>query len=286
VDTEGAPARGWAWPVIGLGVLLVAAAGSGAGGETDGLVGVRALARSGAQTAAGLLSITIGIAAKLPEPISETLRVGRSRPRVAIHDVVALALGLLALSAILDAALQASGLRAGSRLVEIDRSLTRMHDLDWPISFAGIALAPAIAEELFFRGVVLGSLLRYTRASIAVVVSALAFGLAHFDPAQSTATAILGLYLGSLAVATGSVRIGMGAHFLNNLAAITAPWVAAVLSGRPLLSLTFTAALAVGLARSVWLLFVRLRVTPGAGPRATGPPSRPRRVSSSDSPRV
>jgi membrane protease YdiL (CAAX protease family) len=198
--------------------------------------------------------------------VREALRVGPSRPRVTASEWVALTLGLLAVSAVLDQALEMLGWRAGSRLVAIERALGDMGAGNRLIALGGIALAPAIGEEILFRGLILGALLRRTPTWAAIGASALLFGAAHQDLAQGLATAVLGLYLGAASVATGSVRVPVAAHFCNNAAALLAPVAAQRLAGRPALSLALT----IGLAAAAWAagrtLVRRLRPDPSRPP--------------------
>jgi membrane protease YdiL (CAAX protease family) len=82
-------------------------------------------------------------------------------------------------------------------------------------SLIALAILPAIAEELVFRGVLARSLAPHG-AVLAVVASAIAFSLYHIDRSQMVGTFPLGLALGVLAVRSGSVVPGMITHLLNN----------------------------------------------------------------------
>jgi len=83
------------------------------------------------------------------------------------------------------------------------------------LSLIVLALAPAISEELVFRGVLTRSLAA-RRGWLGVVVSALVFSLYHLEPPHMLGVLPLGLALGVLAVRSGSIVPGMIAHFLNN----------------------------------------------------------------------
>lgn len=83
------------------------------------------------------------------------------------------------------------------------------------LALIAIALLPAIAEELVFRGVLARSLARRS-VPIAILASALVFSLYHLLPIQMVATFPLGVALAILAVRSGSVLPGMLTHFLNN----------------------------------------------------------------------
>ncbi len=210
--------RPWAWPLIAAGVLLLTGSALG-----DAAVDVRVLARAGAQSALGLLLIGIGVAARAPSPIRERLWLAPSRPRLRACEATTWVIGLLALSIALDRALDWLDLRAGSRLADLDAVLAGIEPGDVAIGILGIAIAPAIAEEVVFRGLLLGALRQRVPTVAAVVLAALLFGLAHFDPVHGVAAAVLGLYLGAITVAAGSVRPGIVAHAINNAFAVVAP---------------------------------------------------------------
>ncbi|MFO0722186.1 MAG: type II CAAX endopeptidase family protein [Myxococcota bacterium] len=120
--------------------------------------------------------------------------------------------GMLGLSAGLDGILELCGAEGGA-LEEIHRAVV---ETPWPTrGFLVLATAvmPALGEELFFRGTVLG---RAGQSWAGIAVSALLFGLAHFDVWQSPTAAIMGLYLGWFAVRSGSLWPGILAHAVNN----------------------------------------------------------------------
>lgn len=81
------------------------------------------------------------------------------------------------------------------------------------------ALAPAFAEELLFRGVVLGNLLPYGRTT-AVLGSAFLFGLMHQNTEQFLYTMVAGLILGYMYVQTRSIWPCVLTHFCNNFLSI------------------------------------------------------------------
>lgn len=90
----------------------------------------------------------------------------------------------------------------------------------YPALLFGVGcFAAPVLEEFFFRGILLKGLLRNYRPAVAIGQSALLFGLMHMSPAQSIATALMGALLGWLYYRTGSVRLCVGLHMLNNLLA-------------------------------------------------------------------
>lgn len=109
--------------------------------------------------------------------------------------------------------------------------------LDGLVSLAAIALAPAICEELLFRGTVLPMLQRPFGAGAALVVSACLFGMIHLDTIQRATgpeftlyrvpfALAVGIGLGLLRVRTGSLVTPILAHCtLNSITLTLAPWV-------------------------------------------------------------
>lgn len=78
-----------------------------------------------------------------------------------------------------------------------------------------IAVAPAISEELFHRGLLLSAYER--RGSVkAVVITAVFFGIFHFDVTNFLGPVLLGLLIGYYVIRTNSIFAGMLAHFTNN----------------------------------------------------------------------
>jgi sodium transport system permease protein len=81
---------------------------------------------------------------------------------------------------------------------------------------AVIALAPAICEEIAFRGFILSGLRHVGSKWTAIVVSSVFFGLTHGMLQQSLAAGAVGLVLGYIAVQTGSLLPGIVFHLAHN----------------------------------------------------------------------
>ena len=84
-----------------------------------------------------------------------------------------------------------------------------------PILFLNYALAPAIAEEFFFRFVLFRLFLPYGKKT-AVWVTAILFALVHMNLAQLPYALAAGLFLGALAGSSGSLWIPFLFHLVNN----------------------------------------------------------------------
>jgi membrane protease YdiL (CAAX protease family) len=140
-------------------------------------------------------------------------------------------------------------------------------------ALVSLAVLPAVAEELLFRGVLARSLAS-RHALLAIGTSAIVFSAYHLDPVQIVGTFPLALALGTLAVRSGSILPGMLAHFLNNavvigLVHVDAPGVVAIIDQHPRAALLITlASVVTGVALAVSPVTSR-----GAGVRRqTNPP--------------
>jgi hypothetical protein len=90
------------------------------------------------------------------------------------------------------------------------------------LSIIAIVGGAALTEELYFRGLLYGRLDARLGVASAVVGSAGAFALAHFDPNAFPVLLVLGLILGFVRLRTGSVWPGVGLHAANNVIAVIA----------------------------------------------------------------
>ncbi len=102
------------------------------------------------------------------------------------------------------------------------RLLKTMSDHEQPLwlLLIAFAVAPAICEELAFRGFILTGFSRNGRISLAIALSALTFGIMHMIPQQVFNATLLGLVLGLIAVRSGSLLPGIVFHFLFNALAV------------------------------------------------------------------
>lgn len=87
------------------------------------------------------------------------------------------------------------------------------------ISVIATAVIPAIIEEFIIRGVVMQPLRRYGDW-FAVISSSVIFSLMHGNMVQIPYTLITGIYLGYVAIATGSLWAPILLHFLNNFTSV------------------------------------------------------------------
>jgi len=85
-----------------------------------------------------------------------------------------------------------------------------------------VGATPGLCEELVFRGYMQTRLGAAWGAPVAIVCTSLVFAVFHLDPVHSTAVLALGIYMGWVAWASGSVLTAMAAHFVNNFLSVLA----------------------------------------------------------------
>ncbi|MBO2524183.1 MAG: hypothetical protein CW341_00530 [Bacteroidetes bacterium] len=86
------------------------------------------------------------------------------------------------------------------------------------------AFITPIAEEIIFRGLILGMLFKLIhRPWIAILISALVFGAIHMTTSQFIFGGLYGLLLGWLFWRTGSIWPGVIIHVANNASAMLLP---------------------------------------------------------------
>ena len=89
----------------------------------------------------------------------------------------------------------------------------------WLVLLA-FAAAPAICEELAFRGFLLSGFKRSGKIGVAIAISSMAFGIIHMIPQQVFNAALLGVVLGAICVRARSIFPGMVFHFVYNALAV------------------------------------------------------------------
>lgn len=79
-----------------------------------------------------------------------------------------------------------------------------------------IALAPAVCEEMLFRGIILQSMKAKYRIGAAIGITAALFGIYHMSLVKLIPTALLGFVLCYVAYRADSIYPAMLMHFMNN----------------------------------------------------------------------
>ncbi|WP_224247887.1 ABC transporter permease subunit/CPBP intramembrane protease [Hyalangium gracile] len=129
--------------------------------------------------------------------------------------------GIIGLQVLLNTALRVVSLPGMEEFVRLmDERMKEAAAWPLPLALAVIALAPAICEEAAFRGVVLAGLSRTGSRTVAVVGSALAFGILHMHLVHAVLAAMVGLLLGHVTLRTRSLLAGVLLHLANNATAV------------------------------------------------------------------
>ena len=100
----------------------------------------------------------------------------------------------------------------------LTRAMLRMpHFSDLIINLILMAILPAIAEELFFRGVLQRVMINMTRKRwLSVVFTAVIFSALHLDMLGFMPRIALGVVLGGIYLVTGNLWLAILAHVINN----------------------------------------------------------------------
>ncbi|MCT4565892.1 MAG: CPBP family intramembrane metalloprotease [Maledivibacter sp.] len=103
--------------------------------------------------------------------------------------------------------------------------------IQYIVLFFIIAVSAGICEEVFFRGLLLRVYEKKSKMS-GLVITAILFGLFHFNLQNLIGPIVLGLVFGYLVQITDSIYAGIIGHITNNGFAVTLMYVSNVLQGR------------------------------------------------------
>lgn len=108
------------------------------------------------------------------------------------------------------------------RIESVKSLLDAWRDLSPIVILVTLAITPAVCEEFYFRGYLMGALQETVRPAAAIVVSALLFGAFHVIATSALSTerflpsTFMGLILGWICYRTNSVLPGMLLHATHN----------------------------------------------------------------------
>jgi len=221
----------------------------------EGLPGL--LAGSIASSAAFVLTALIASGSAAPAALR--LVPGRETGRTLVLAIV----GMLALGQTLDSLLVLTGLAHHGNILLIRQALARATGPDLFLAVLVVGVLAGSAEEIFFRGYMQSRLVQRLPRGVAVLVTAVCFGVFHLDWLHGLLALILGVYLGWLTELTGSALPAVVCHVINNalFTILTASWGA--VEGLQV-NVALGAAAAVVFAATVLIL----RTTPAAAPES------------------
>jgi membrane protease YdiL (CAAX protease family) len=105
--------------------------------------------------------------------------------------------------------------------------MARMNNIsEYLYSLLVIAIAPAIFEELLFRGALQQLMVKWTKTPwLGILITSILFSAVHFSYYGFLARAGLGMILGYLFYYSKSLWVPMVAHFINNGFAVTMMYI-------------------------------------------------------------
>ncbi len=106
--------------------------------------------------------------------------------------------------------------------VDMMERLLLGNELSTGFLFLAFAITPALCEELLFRGYLQRQVERGWGTATSIVLVGVLFGLYHLRLSQAVPLSLLGVYLGFVVWATGSLWSGVLVHLLNNGLAVMA----------------------------------------------------------------
>lgn len=113
---------------------------------------------------------------------------------------------------------------SSDELSESARLLADKAETPWGVAMlvVVVVIGAPLAEELFFRGLLLGAIAKRWSMTAAVVGSAAVFGATHFNPLLFPALATAGLVFALLVVRTGRLGPAVIAHMTFNATTVVA----------------------------------------------------------------
>jgi membrane protease YdiL (CAAX protease family) len=233
------PARPSAWPALAaylaafllalvLSVLFVFGVAYARAGSTAHLVSdasAFAVSPIGLMSGALVNAVVLGgvalVAARLQgRPVGPRLRLGPSD--ASWGGAVAATTGMVGLSVACGALRELVAVPAGAVLEAMSHALESPSPAHFVLAVLTIGVAPGLAEETFFRGLMQTRLVASWGRWPAIVATAAAFGLLHLDPVQGGLAFVAGIFLGWVAERLGGIRPTIVAHAINNAAFVAA----------------------------------------------------------------
>jgi len=200
-----------------LGVGLARAPGNLAGAKDEAVrfsLSAAGLMSVALVNAIVLLSVALVSARRTRQDTPGTLRLGRSRASAA--GVGATIAGMVGLSVACGSASELLGVRRGGAMDRVAHVLDRPTPAGFALAVVTIGLAPAFAEETFFRGLIQSRLTRRWSRWPSIVAASLGFGVMHGDLVQGSLMVVAGMFLGWCAERLDGVRPTIAAHAVNN----------------------------------------------------------------------
>jgi membrane protease YdiL (CAAX protease family) len=146
--------------------------------------------------------------------------LGLVAPRIHGIDWGVAVVGGLAASQAGDLVLRLSGSGRGAALEHMLALLAEARGVQLALALLILGAGAGVAEELLFRGFVQGRLVGRLGPIVGVGIAAVAFAVAHFDPRHATFALLFGVYVGAIALWSGSIGPAIMIHAVNNMIAV------------------------------------------------------------------
>ncbi len=174
----------------------------------------------GALVSAAALATVALVAARLEgKPVVARLGLGPSRATPL--GVLAATAGLLGLNMACATTGEMLGARGSGVMEAMALALQSPTPARFVAAMLTLGVAPAVAEEMFFRGLIQTRLIASWGRWLGIVAAAAAFGLIHMDPLQGSIAFAAGLYLGWTVDRFAGIRPSILAHAVNNSVVVT-----------------------------------------------------------------
>lgn len=155
-----------------------------------------------------------------PQPLAGRLGLVRGRWPLWLWVTAALGTPLIGM---ISSAIVGAWLGESESLDEMSGLFRTLGENGWLLPLALlVGITPGICEELLFRGYVQTRMTTAWGPPLGILATSLVFAVFHMDLVHSVAVIALGVYLGWIAWASGTILTAMLAHFLNNFLSVFA----------------------------------------------------------------
>lgn len=201
----GVPSVGDAWLVVAVAAVLMIYVG-GAIQIRFGYYGVLG-------TQFIILGVPLVAALYTKKSIKETFRINKCKIREIIGAAIMI-LGVILIGMNLSAV---TSYFFQSSAQNVNQSMESLIGDSFLETVLVVALAPAICEELMFRGYLFSAMEKKMKPMSAMILVAVLFGVFHMSIVKFFTTALIGLVVCYMSYKSKSIFPGMLMHFMNNL---------------------------------------------------------------------
>lgn len=169
-------------------------------------------------TSSIFLIVGIVAGARSPGGFTRSLRIVPGR--LGIGMVLVSVFVFICLSQVADSILDLTGWAEGSLLADMSKSMSQASGITLIAAVVALGIGGGLGEEVFFRGYMQTRLRPAIGAWPAIIATAAAFGLMHFDFVHTPVAFLFGVLFGWIAEKAGSIVPTIAAHIINNIMAV------------------------------------------------------------------